>query len=133
MEARYAVEVSQKLLEEVRYPRELDMKNTDLSSLDPELLTSAATYVKVVNLSPTHLTLQQAPTLCQVLSKNSRLKTLNLCYNALSCVQPELLANVVGKLDRIDLYKTNITPQQVTTLCHVINQNSQLKMDLNTM
>ena len=124
------VEVTEELLEAVvRHQglRELNMTGVDLSNVEPRILASTVNKMEKANLWGTKLTTLQVTLLCQVMKSNSQLKSLNLGWNNLSSVDPQLLASVVSKTESIYLKNTNLTTKQVILLCQVVKENSQIK------
>ena len=124
------VEVSEELLEAVAsHPglRELNMTGDDLSRVEPGMLADIVNKMEKAVLWGTKLTTLQVTVLCQVMEENSQLKTLNLGWNNLSGVEPQLLASMVSKIENVYLKNTNLTNQQVTVLCQVMKENCELK------
>ena len=111
--------------------RELVMTGTDLSGMEPGMLASVVNKMEKVDLWNTKLTTQQLHVLCQIMIKeNSQLKSLYLAWNNLSPVEPQLLASVVQRLSKVQLWNTNLPTQQLTVLlCQLIlaPQTSNLK------
>ena len=93
----------------------------------PELRASAGKKLKHVVLSNTILTTWQVNLLWQEMKESSQLNSLNITGINLSSVEPEMLASIVNKMEKVNLWYSKLTTQQVTVLCQVMKENSQLK------
>jgi len=136
-------EVSEELLQVVvSHPGLKEMwvlQQTNLSSVDPELLAQAVTQLEEVKLScprltpqlrelrRTRLTPQQVTAICTAMTGNSQLKKLELPGNNLSSVDADLLAQAVTQLEEVGLARTRLTPQQVEAIFAALDTSSQLK------
>merc|ERR1719509_190870 len=102
--------------------------NTNLSSVDPELLAQAVTQLEEVELVDTDLTPQQVTAICTAMSGNSMLKALDLSDNNLSLVDATILAQAVTQLEEVWLWSTSLTLQQVEAICAALDTSSYLKI-----
>jgi len=105
----------------------LNLSCTNLSSVDADILARAVTRLEEVWLGCNELTPHQVEAIFAALSTSSQLKTLDLGGNNLSAVDAKILAQPVTQLEEVNLYKTQLTPEQVTAICTAIAGDSQLK------
>ena len=99
----------------------------------PELRASAGKKLKHVVLSNTILTTWQVNLLWQEMKESSQLNSLNITGINLSSVEPEMLASIVNKMEKVNLWYSKLTTQQVTVLCQVMKENSQLNLGWNNL
>ena len=98
----------------ISHLHKLDISRTNLSRLDPTLLTNALRRLVEVKLDETRLTLEQIEMILTYFSgEGSKPKKLVLSNNDLSLVDPCLLARSVNSLEDININNTNLTEKQV--------------------
>ena len=102
--------------------RELDLRCTDLSGLDPELLAVIIPRMERVIMFSTQLTRIQTEKLFAALCGQSRLKILNISDNLLSGVPPAFLCGAAISLEKLEAHSTGLTPGQVTALMAAIGE-----------
>ena len=83
--------------------RQLSIRYTSLSLLEPELLARSLISVISVDLRNTQLTSQQIQAILKAITSSSKLKKLNIGGNNMSGVDPWLLANAVNRLENVTL------------------------------
>ena len=82
--------------------KKLDISCNNLSVVGPSLLASAVNSIKEVNISNTELTAQQMEAIMTILdSGGCPTKKLDISWNNLSTVDPNLLARVVTGLEEM--------------------------------
>ena len=104
--------------------KELDLLDTDLTSLPPELLGKAVNNLEKINLSGSKLHGEQLNQMFQEFDFKI-LKDLNMDYLDLSAVLPESLAMVLINLKKISLKKCNLTTAQINMIFESIVKNSR--------
>ena len=109
----------------------LDIRENDLSGVDPELLANAVTNLEKLNIEFTELTQQQAAAILSNVSEATKLNELNIRWNDLSRVDPGLLAKVVTNLETLYIGNTKLIQEQaVAILSGVINGSKMTELDL---
>lgn len=112
----------------------LILEEIDLSSVDPELLSSAVRKLESVSLQSTKLNTVQIETVLTEMSHEDNLKELNLSYNNLGLVDEELLARSTFCLCSLYLCETNLFSHQ---LSFILRQESNtlklLQIDLENI
>ena len=124
--------VSEELLEAIAshsMVMSVDMPNSDLSDVEPELLARALAELVVVDMSHSRLDKQLAEAVfTAVCEAGSQLENLNLSCSNLFSLDKRLLATAVGRLKEINLSSTGLTQEQkIEILMGVCAENSQLK------
>ena len=109
----------------------LDIRENDLSGVDPELLANAVTNLEKLNIEFTELTQQQAAAILSNVSEATKLNELNIRWNDLSRVDPGLLAKVVTNLETLYIGNTKLIQEQaVAILSGVINGSKMTELDI---
>ena len=109
----------------------LDIRENDLSGVDPELLANAVTNLEKLNIEFTELTQQQAAAILSNVSEATKLNELNIRSNDLFRVDPGLLAKAVTNLEKLDIGNTFLIQEQaVAILSGVINGSKMTELDL---
>ena len=103
--------------------RALDISDTPLPRIDADLLASSITgrLTKLV-IWETHLTTDQAEALLTRLAITHQLRSLDISYNDLSEVEPQLLARAVVELEELRLSGTSLTSEQSEALFYALNE-----------
>jgi len=112
--------------------KRLNLHDTDLSSVAPELLVQGMCQVNGVDLPNTNLTPQQSIAIFTALAAKEaeQLKLISL-NNDLSSLDPDLLAEGVNNLEDASLFATGITEQQIEkilTQCLVFTSLKELRI-----
>ena len=94
----------------------------DLSSVQPQVLAQAVVRVEEANLACTKLTDEQVSTVLTTIVNTEclTLKRLSLLGNNISPVPPDLLAQVVIKLEDPNKVMVGATKQQILAICKKI-------------
>ena len=109
----------------------LDIRENDLSGVDPELLANAVTNLEKLNIEFTELTQQQAAAILSNVSEATKLNELNIRSNDLFRVDPGLLAKAVTNLEKLDIGNTFLIQEQaVAILSGVINGSKMTELDI---
>ena len=95
--------------------------------MTPQLLANAVTKVETVNIRCTELTRQQWKAVFTAISGDTKLRNLDIVYNNLSTVTPELLATAVSNLETVNIRNTRITDQQWKAVFTALCGNSKLR------
>ena len=87
-----------------------------INGVNPELLAEALTHLEEVKL-PTCLDLEQKNAIFATLdASQGQLKRLDISGNDLSDVDAVLVANVVNKMEFVDIQNTDLTVSQITAI-----------------
>jgi len=107
--------------------KSLDLTLVDLSSVEPALFGRMVTRLESVILSYTSLTNSHVLALFSAMSQNCQLKKLTLQTNNLSSVLPAVLATAVTRLEDVNLEKTELTNEQITSILAHVQEDTKLK------
>ena len=123
--------------ESVKKLESMNMMDVDLSDVDSQLMASAIVRVKSVDMSGTYLTADQVNTLCcRIIEEEESVKTLE-CLNMmdvdLSDVGSQLLASAFVRVKSVDITDTDLTTDQVDTICKMIIEKNCLILEDLTM
>ena len=102
--------------------RSLDLSDNQLSLVDPYLLASAVNRLEEVRLGDRCLTHQKAKAFFHALEQGTSLKSLDMTFNNLFSVNPELLVKKVSHLEELILCGCSLTSQQATVLCMALDE-----------
>ena len=105
----------------------LTIRMVNLCTVSPSILAGTVWRLEEVNLYHTTLTPHQVSAVFLLLNKSSHIKSLNLTGNSLSSVDSNILSNTVSKLEKVALYNTKLTSQQVCALFRALQANTQMK------
>ena len=94
--------------------RELDLLDTDLTSLQPNLLGEAFNKLEKVNLSGSKLEGDQLNTMLEIFDYKTLLD-INFDYLDLSKVRDEGLAKLLNSIEKLSLKKCSLSSHQVNT------------------
>ena len=108
--------------------KELDLLDTDLTTLPPQLLGKAVNNLEKINLSGSKLHGEQLNQMFQEFDFQM-LKDLNMDYLDLSAVVPESLAMVLINLKKISLKKCNLTTAQSNLIFESIAKNHDFRRE----
>ena len=125
MRARVA---SEELLQAVAsHPalRSLDISDTPLPRMRADLLASSMTGLTKLSIWETHLTTEQAEAILTRMTITHQLRTLDMSYNDLSEVDPQLLARAVVELEELRLCGTSLTSEQCEALVLALNEGDK--------
>ena len=112
--------------------KELDLLDTDLTGIGAELMGAAVNKLEKVNLSGSKLAGDQLNPMVEQFDFKV-LKNLNLDYLDLSKMSIENICNLLKKLEKISLKKTNLTSEQLNSFWSdlaISDQSVKLK-DIN--
>ena len=94
----------------------LDLTNTDLGNVDPDLLSETINAMTEVNLDMNMFTFLQTDKIFSRMREKRRLKNLSVKYNTLAMVDPVLLGDCLASLTVLDLTNTYLTSTQVEAM-----------------
>ena len=105
----------------------LCMPRVNLSSLEPELLVTAAIKVEELIMFNCQITSRQAVAMFEGFSDSSKLATLAIGTNNLSLIDKDTLATVINSCNVVYMTETQLTGKQVTCLeQHLLNKTYQV-------
>jgi len=91
----------------------LDIEDNDLSLVSPEIMGKAICKMEEVTMRDTHLTTQQCEMIFSESAKNSsKLAKLDISYNDIFMVNPDVLAKVTCQMEEVNMRCTGLTSQQ---------------------
>jgi len=102
--------------------RSLDISDTPLPRIGADLLASSITGLTKLSIWETHLTTEQAEALLTRMTNTHQLRILDISYNDLSEVDPQLLARAVVELEELRLCGTSLTSEQSEALVSALNE-----------
>ena len=88
----------------------------NFSSVDAGILARAVTKLERADLDCTLLTPRQVEAIFAALDTTSQLKSLHMCIVSLSSVDPDVLARVVNRLEKVEMWDAQLTGQQLTSI-----------------
>ena len=94
----------------------LDLTNTDLGNVDPDLLSETINAMTEVILDMNMFTFLQTDKIFSRMRERTRLKNLSVKYNTLAMVDPVLLGDCLASLTVLDLTNTYLTSTQVEAM-----------------
>ena len=101
----------------------------DMTHLSTMLATN--TTLKELRLSYCNITDNGVRYICQGLTKNQTLTTLNIGYNRqITSVSTSTIADLIQtttSLTRLDLYKTSLNIDDIKTICASLNKNTTIR------
>ena len=113
--------------------KHLRLSYNDLSLLSASLFVDVCQNCQVLEVFNAKVTTEQMEGLfkCLATSTNSTLQELNVNYNDLSQVSPDVLAQGVNKLHKAFLYKTELSEEQISkVLDYGMKQSKLFHLDL---
>jgi len=90
----------------------LDLTSVNLSQVSADLLATAVSNLKTVNLSRTHLITDQSIKLFEACSASNTLTKIVLRNENLRSVPTELVTRTISNLEMTDLWGANLTADQ---------------------
>merc|ERR1712133_289250 len=97
--------------------KSLHLSYNKLSSVKPSLLLSLVSQLEELSLMYCEMNTDHIENILGAMNRDSSsLKSLELSYNNLSAVMPELMAAKVNLLETAGLVRTGLTREQVSTL-----------------
>ena len=107
--------------------RELDLLDTDLTSLPPDLLGHAINKLEKVNLSGSKLEGDQLNTMLEIFDYKTLLD-INFDYLDLSKVRDDGLGKLLSSIEKLSLKKCSLSSQQVSTALASLEASQQTKL-----
>jgi len=87
----------------------LKLNNKNISDVDTELLARAVTKLDILEISNTKLTRQQIVTIITAVSDGSKMTKLDISFNDMSGIDPQILTKAVSKIEHLNVTDANIT------------------------
>ena len=100
----------------------LKLNNKNISGIDAVLLVGAFTKLETLEISNTKLTQQQIVAILTVVSEGRKMTKLDINFNNMSGVDPELLAKTVTKTKILNVADTNLTQQQAEAILTAVSE-----------
>ena len=107
--------------------RDLDLLDTDLTSLQPQLLGEAFNKLEKVNLSGSKLEGDQLNTMLEIFDYKTLLD-INFDYLDLSKVRDEGLGKLLGSIEKLSLKKCSLSSEQVNTALAGLATSQETKL-----
>jgi len=113
--------------------RHLILRDVDLSPVNQDILASTSSTLSSLNLQESRLTQGQISKLLTFISQdNNRIASLNLSYNSLALITPDLPSKAALKLQTFKLNWCKLSCVQLTKILDVKNvSNKQLHLTLD--
>ena len=112
----------------------LDISYNDLSGVPARVLAAAVRGLEVVRIQANQLGEEQVEAVLNALEEEQEgnLKSLQISYNSLASVKPELLARLVARVEEVGLMTCLLTPHQLQHLFTTLsNSNSLRRLDIS--
>ena len=94
--------------------QEVNLSDNSLTDVEAELLVRALAKTRKLNLANTSLTMEHVKQLLKsLLSDDCAMENIDLSVNALSMIEPNLMANSLNKLKVVTLLDSDISVNQV--------------------
>ena len=100
----------------------LKLNNKNISDVDTELLARAVTKLDILEISNTKLTRQQIVTIITAVSDGSKMTKLDISFNDMSGIDPQILTKAVSKIEHLNVTDANITQQQTAAILTAISE-----------
>lgn len=107
--------------------QDISLRNVNLSSVDISLVSLATSRLTKADLEYTMLTPDQVSGILLESLSSDNLLDLDLSYNTLSFVPPELLSRAVSRLRRVGLKFTKLSTDQATSLINASLDSTSLQ------
>ena len=110
--------------------KDINLKDTQLGFLEPDLISGALLRLETVNISNTQANDKQLIHLVQSIAdaKEQKITSLDLSENTLTRVPPEPLSTVVCSIPVVNLSKSKLTKVQLNCLFENIAVSKNLKL-----
>ena len=112
----------------------LDISYNDLSEVPARVLVGAVRGLEVLRIQANQLGEEQVEAVFTALGEEQegKLKSLQVSYNSLGSLNPELLARVVGRVEEVGLMTCLLTPHQLHHLFTALsNSNNLRRLDIS--
>lgn len=111
--------------------RSVNLSNNDLSAIPAFPLASNLARVTSLEMSNTKLGTEQLNSLLGKCCRGRYTKNVNLSFNDFSYVNPDLLAESIVSLERVNLSYTDLTPMYTRRLLESLKKASVKELDLS--
>lgn len=111
--------------------RTVNLSNTDLSAIPAFPLASNLARVTSLEMSNTKLGTEQLNSILGKCCRGRYTKNINLSFNDFSYVNPDLLAESMVSLERVNLSYTDLTPMYTRRLLESLKKSSIRELDLS--
>jgi len=108
------------------YLKHLKMMKNDLNSVGYEDLAKAVNKLEIVEILHCRLYPPQIVAIFEEMAKETSIKDLNLKFNILSSVNPDVLANALGKIESVNIAGCRLKTGQVCKLFEMMSDNEKL-------
>ena len=109
----------------------VNLNNTDLLAIPAFPLASSLARVTSLEMSNTKLGTEQLNSILGKCCRGRYNKNINLSFNDFSYVNPDLLAESIVSLDRVNLSYTDLTPLYTRRLMESLKRSSITELDLS--
>ena len=100
----------------------LKLNHKNISSVDTELLAGAMTKLDSLEISNTKLTKHQIVAILTTVSEGHKMTKLNISFNNMSGVDPQLLAKTVTKTKQLNVTDTDLTQEQAEAIFTALSE-----------
>ena len=115
-------------IDRLRYLNHIDLCDSDLSSLNSEVLSKIVNIVEDCDIGYTDLTIEQVIHIFKVMESKTRLKKLNIRGNSLRPIQSKVLASTLNKLEDVNLMSTSLTKHQAMDFFEEMSCQTSLRI-----
>lgn len=107
--------------------RELLFEYQGLHNVPPKVFSAALNKLQIVDLSQIDVDHSQCRALIEAIARDTKIEHLDISSNNLATIDPDILAEAVNKLRKVDISNTNLTSCQIERILKGINFDSKLK------
>jgi len=108
------------------YLKHLKMMKNDLNSVGYEDLAKAVNKLEIVEILHCRLYPPQIVAIFEEMAKETSIKDLNLKFNILSSVNPDVLAKALSKIESVNIAGCRLKTGQVCKLFEMMSDNEKL-------
>lgn len=112
--------------------RELNISQNQINKVNSDTLARAVNFMEQVNLFNAKLSPSQVSAIYQQMSMTTKLRLVSMGCVDISCVNPDIVAPALNKLNIARLCNTNITTQQLDAILRLmsLHRTSLQEIDL---
>jgi len=107
--------------------KELLFEYQGLHDVPPKVFSAALNKLQIVDLSQIDVDHSQCRALIEAISRDTKIENLDISSNNLATIEPDILAEAVNNLRKVDISNTNLTSCQIERILKGINFVSKLK------
>ena len=111
--------------------KELIFEYQGLHNVAPRVFSTALNKLKVVDLSQVLVDQSQCRALLEAIAKDTNIEHLDISSNNLANIEPNMLAEAINKVRKVDISDTNLTTNQVEQILRGIGTSKLQDLDID--